>query len=491
MAPDARPRGSSRRRIDFPASPLLESRLERTSSDLPSPSETDTVPGLPLIWGQITITNPGTADALAILALRRWYESLSLTSPRPEPSAVPFVAWLAGLASAFGLALFLQGPRRAIGQFLDVRGHVRLLQAAILRLRNAARMVAVLFGLVVVAWTTGQFAHYNDPGRLEDLYVITATRSLFELAVDLGVLAAIVPLRDLIGLGDLILLLVAATILVFKLSADRWGGIDNPYDDIENPLPYWVTPCWVAAWLYAMYRFASLIVPDTGGLPWGIGFFPEILVVPLFMALADGIILAWVLVELRNATLTDSGVDTLDVRGAVALWPAAVLACVAVLPARYVATATWLALNDLPTTLTAFARPLLAALVDGWGLVALQSAALATTALVGGVAWCGGGVRAAVHSYLGLVRVEGGRVVALLMLAGAASGALTALATLVVLSLPKQPWLLAAADSYAHYATLPIGLITLAALVELGMRALPRATVAELPVVAEAETAVI
>ena len=39
--------------------------------------------------------------------------------------------------------------------------------------------------------------------------------------------------------------------------------------------------------------------------------------------------------------------------------------------------------------------------------------------------------------------------------------------------LPTQTWVLAAADSYAHYATLPVGLLMLAGLVELGERSLP------------------
>ena len=56
------------------------------------------------------------------------------------------------------------------------------------------------------------------------------------------------------------------------------------------------------------------------------------------------------------------------------------------------------------------------------------------------------------------------------------AGGGAALAYLLVLSLPASPWVLAAADGYAHYATLPVGLLLLAALVELGERALPAAT---------------
>ena len=53
-------------------------------------------------------------------------------------------------------------------------------------------------------------------------------------------------------------------------------------------------------------------------------------------------------------------------------------------------------------------------------------------------------------------------------------GATSGLAYFAVLAMPMQSWVLLAADSYAHYASLPIGLIGLAALVELGSRsALP------------------
>jgi len=42
--------------------------------------------------------------------------------------------------------------------------------------------------------------------------------------------------------------------------------------------------------------------------------------------------------------------------------------------------------------------------------------------------------------------------------------------------MPASTWILNAADSYAHYLSLPIGLWTLAALIELGERSLPEAT---------------
>jgi hypothetical protein len=89
------------------------------------------------------------------------------------------------------------------------------------------------------------------------------------------------------------------------------------------------------------------------------------------------------------------------------------------------------------------------------------------------VAWSRGGVGAALRGYIRLLRAEGGRLVAVLAWSGLACGGLSALAYATVLAHPPQPWVLTAADSYAHYATLPIGLAALAALVELGGRAGP------------------
>ncbi|MFO0951725.1 MAG: hypothetical protein U0835_11370 [Isosphaeraceae bacterium] len=48
----------------------------------------------------------------------------------------------------------------------------------------------------------------------------------------------------------------------------------------------------------------------------------------------------------------------------------------------------------------------------------------------------------------------------------------------MVMSLPVSTWVVAAADGYAHYATLPVGLWLLSALVEVSERSLPSADLA-------------
>jgi hypothetical protein len=98
-------------------------------------------------------------------------------------------------------------------------------------------------------------------------------------------------------------------------------------------------------------------------------------------------------------------------------------------------------------------------------------------------------VSGAVRGYLRLISAEGGHLLALLILAGLTAGSLSSLAYLLVLALPSQSWVLAAADGYSHYATLPIGLLMLAAFVELGERSLPTATLIHSEAVSLVQTA--
>ena len=159
--------------------------------------------------------------------------------------------------------------------------------------------------------------------------------------------------------------------------------------------------------------------------------------------------------------------------------PSAALACVLAYPARYVGTAAWLSLVNLPasyasgTWVATYLRWQL-----GWGLVYLQGAALVFAGLFGAVAWCRGTPGDALRGYLRMLSSEGGHLVAALAGGGLVAGALSAVAYLIVLSLPASTWALHAADSYAHYATLPVGLILMAALIELGERSLPSASLA-------------
>jgi hypothetical protein len=442
-----------------------------------------------LLWAQVV---PGTDPrAVQLMALRRWFAGLTLCSPEAYPSRFGLWAWLAGLGALLLLALAVQGPLRAIRQLLDVPGHARVAVAALGRLRRSARAVAVLLGAAVLSWTGWQFRFFASQERLEDLAILLKTRSVGEVAAEQGLLAALTPLRDLCGLGDTLVLLVAASVVVFKLSADRWGsgiGAKAAADALEmGPAegpPPWTTFAWGGAWLYALYRLAGHVL-QPGGLPPASCLVIESAVVPPLMLLADALVLAWVLLELRQADAepTDGGLGP-DVAAAVALIPGAALACLAALPARYAAVFAWLVPEPLRGV-----EPLgtaLRGLIPGRGLIVLQAGSLALLGVAGVVAlgrgrWVAGVFR--------LLRAEGGRLVAAVAGASAAAGCLSAAAYAAVLSLPAQPWVLNAADSYAHYATLPLGLLLLATLVELASRALPAPppSAEGLPVPEEAE----
>jgi hypothetical protein len=217
------------------------------------------------------------------------------------------------------------------------------------------------------------------------------------------------------------------------------------------------------------------MLAGTNGLPPGGCIIFEALLVPLMMLLADGLLVGWVVVELRSAGPTLSGEPGLDVHGILELLPGSVLVCLTALPGRYAAVSTWLLVGHVPSFVV---QSGLGVFLNGWGVVIVQGVALLFFGLVGGLAWSRGSWRAALNGYGRLLRAEGGRVAALALGTCFVCGCVSALSYVVLLSLPVSAWLLNAADAYAHYATLPLALVAIAALIELGERSLPLATLA-------------
>ena len=433
-------------------------------------------------------TAPGSASpapsggSTLMLSLRRWYSSLTLSSP----DAISGLAWLwailLGLAGLTLLAMLFQGPFRTLRQLLDIAGHVRLFSAAMDRIRRSGRLLAIVIGMTVVTWTTHQMLTYADPQGREDLLLLLKGRHSVQLAIEQGALAAATPLRDIVGLGNFVPMLIGAAILTFQYSSDRWGSVSRVISARATRDAVWGTVSWGAAALYAVYRtigmiYGSFDLPLGGCLGLEIGL--EVLVVPILMPLADGLLLAWVAVELRNAGLSETAENgSIDVAGTVALMPAAAVACVLMMLGRYVATLT--ALLSPYVNMTSAANYMRWQL--GWGVVDMQAAGLMAVGLAAPLAWCRGTVRSLFEGYGRLLRQEGGRLVGLLIGTGAMGAAMSAVAYVLVLSLPTQSWVLSAADAYAHYATLSIGLLTLAGLVELGERSLPAASSASSPI---------
>ncbi len=420
------------------------------------------------LWAQVPGTDP---NAIPALALQRWFAGVTLCSPESAPSRFGLLAWLTALGVLLVLAIVVQGPKRALGQLVDVPGHLRVAASAARRVRRATWLVAILLGAAVVAWTGWQALGHARAENLDSLAILRKNKTTVELGLEQGALAALTPLRDLTGLGDWLLLLLAAGLLVFKLSADRWGGAPRSWRStpLGTPVagsepPPWTTAAWGAAWLYLLYRLVGYLMPPADEPPGGC-LVLEAVAVPLVMLAADGLLFGWVLQELRRAwDAPPDGAESIDLVGSVSLWPRAMLACLLTIPARYVATAAFLAWPYLKPMAGLQIQALEYTLLRGRGLIVLQAGALVLLPLAGVAAWPRLGL---LSGTLRLLRAEGARLVAVIGGAGLAIGATTALATIAVLALPPQPWVLAASDSYAHYASLPLGLVLLATLIEL------------------------
>jgi hypothetical protein len=390
------------------------------------------------------------------------------------------------------VAVVLQGLFPALSQLFDLRGHIELVRLASQRVWRAGRLVAAAITVTVLAWTGSQtlgfLADKADRGKA-DLTLLTRSRGRAELALEQGILAGLTPLRDLAGLGDNLLLLTFGVYLVFRASSGMMP-VPGPIPgrpgqkasfsrllDRSAGISGWSTWVWGCGSLYILYR---LVARASGSvdLPLGGCLVVEAILVPLIMVVCDGFLLAWVLTELRKAGFDDSGGEQFHPAHALELMPAACLGCALALPARYVGTMIFLALRHLPTSIGTSSVGRFIRWQFGWGLIDLQGASLVVIGLVGVVAWSRGSLSEVLVGSKRLLQSQGGHLTAAIAMAGVAACSLAGLAYSVVLLLPPAGWVLPAADSYAHYATLPVGLWTLAALIELAQRSLPVASLA-------------
>jgi hypothetical protein len=432
------------------------------------------------------LSNPA---ALASLALRRWFAGLTLCSPQAIPDLHGLWAFVAGLAGLLVLAMVFQGPLTALQQLLDVGAHISLARRATGRVWKAGRLVAAAITFTVLAWTGGQTMSFlgerPEKGRA-DLTVLSRSRARGELALDQGLLAALTPLRDVAGLADNLPLLLCAVYLVFRASAGTLapaGPVEAGLGEkpsagrwAQRPRTFsgWSNVIWGCGALYALYRVVARF-SGSAELPLGGCLVIEALVIPLIMMVCDGFLLAWILAELRDASFDNLREDRFHPAFAFDLMPAAALGCALALPARYVATLVMLTYQHLPTSVISTPVGSFIRWQLGWGLIDLQALSLVFLGLVGVTAWTRGSLADALSGYARLLRRQGGHLVAALAMAGAASCLLGALIYPVMLLLPPAGWVLSAADSYSHYLTLPVGLWTLAALIDLAQRSLPAA----------------
>jgi len=437
---------------------------------------------LPALLAQAGGGSPASAAASAYLALRRWSGGLTLAPSGPAPDWGVVSVLLVALTATAILAIVFQGPSTFARQCFDLRETARLVREATGRVWMARRLVVVLLISSVVSWTgalaLGFFSGDAERGR-SDLLSLKRSRGPSELVLEHAALAATTPLRDLAGLGDnLPLLATALVVLLWAMRAN--GDLSDRRDAIAPaappPVEDWTaipalipTTCVV---LYLLYRMFTKVA-GAGDLPVGNCLILEVLLIPGLMLACDGLLLAWVLTEIRGAGGQQDTDAILDVRPAIQLMPAACLACFAALPARYLATVLLLASQHVPSSWLATRSGDLLRWGLGPGLYIVQGASLAALGLVGAVAWSRGDLRGAGRGFQRTVSRQGGRLFLVAAFAAVASAGASGAAYILILLIPAAGWVLPTADAYSHYATIPVGLWTLAAVVLLAEKSLP------------------
>lgn len=439
------------------------------------------------VWAQAG-SGLGTPTSLVILVPRRWYSSLTLSSADAVPSLQPLWMFLGALGTLLLVSMAMQGPREALGQLFDLPGHLRLLGRSTIRLRQSSRLVGAIIGFTVLSWTAAQTLTFRMEQGREDLVLLRKSRGVTEFGLEQGVHGALTPFRDIAGLGDNLALLIVASVLLFRSMGEpqnqgsrhgKEGSEAMIFDGSAGSRPTRVFLLCGCTASYLIYRLVGRALGSVE-LPLGGCLTLEVVLIPAVMLVCDGFLLSWVLTELRDSEFTaGKDLESLgNVSHAVELTPAGMLTCVSLLPARYAATFALLSLDHLPPEFrgTEVGRYLRWQL--GPGLAVLQAVGLVFAGLAAVAVWSRGTVWRLPSGWVRLITAEGGRIVASLATMGIAAGVFAAIPYLFLLLLPVQTWVLAAADSYSHYATLPVAFWGLAALIDLGRSALPVAPVA-------------
>jgi hypothetical protein len=402
------------------------------------------------------------------------------------------LGWLGVLAVVTAL---LQGDRKKwLRGLVDIRGHFEQLGAGLEILRRNKRPLWVILAAAVMGWTGWSLGVWQDAASKDELEGMLAVHenSATALAASHGLAAAIVPLRDFVGLGDLMPLVLGACVLLFARTAELAQHLRNRMRTIENTrLKRRIGTIWIGLIVLAAYRGLIFLV-SPGNAPMADCMFINAVAMPLLTLVADGLLLSWVLTEFGRGLLNHFDWEPSDSVAFVRSIPAAMLACGLANPGRYVLLACAIAeaqFNASSTWPAARWEPIL------WGCTIGQVAGLTWFAFPAVIAVCRRGrLLDTFHSYVTLLRRAGGQVVGL-----------TALAILLNLlallpfywifgTMQRETWSLLGAASYGHYTTLIVGIILLAGTTQLAYQELgieeeqgPIPTLLETPVDAMAQ----
>jgi hypothetical protein len=419
-----------------------------------------------LLFAQSTSTDAN----LAPLARRILRGGLGTAPGSSGDLLLLVLGWLAVLGIGTGL---LQGDwKKWLRGLIDIRGHFEQLGAGLEILRRNKRPLWVILAAAVMGWTGWSLGVWQDTASRDELEAMLAVHenSASSFAAAHALAAAIVPLRDLVGLGELIPLMLGACVLLFARTAELAQHLRFKTRAVEAAaLKRRIGTIWVGLIILAAYR-ALVFLVSAGNAPLADCAYVNTVAVPVLTLAADGLLLSWVLTEFGRGLMNHFDWEPDDSIAFVRSMPAAMLACALANPGRYVILACAIAeaqFNASSTWPASRWAPIL------WGCTIAQVFGLAWFALPAVVAVSRRGRLLDVfRSYLALLRRAGGQVVGLT--------ALAILLNLIVLfpfywifgTMQRETWSLLGAASYGHYATLLVGIILLAGTTQLAYQEL-------------------
>lgn len=412
-----------------------------------------------------------SADAM-ILSLKRWVGQGTLTTPRAT-SSVDLLAsyWLILLAAMIVSLALIQGPRRFFGGLLRRSELETTLGMGLRRLRDRLVLPMALFGLVLCSWSTSQLLQYGATVNFDALVLTLRGKTSTTFALEQGILSALTLLRDLVNLADIWPMVAASLFFAFRYSSQAQWVPNSTKTRSQKRAQLLVQIYWIVSSVWLVYRLV-LGVSGDGGLPLHSGAWFEVMIEPLTMLFLDSTLLAWVVVELRDSTAKRNDRLAPDTQSVFDLFPAIFVVCIVLAPARIFSHVVWLTWNSVLEMLGDSAQ-LSGQTVEwviwalSWGLIDLQIVAVPLAILSGAVAFGGGSIGSTLGVAWRSLRDRGSLYFLVTLVFAAFSFLSSSALTVLMLSHPAEPWVLMAADFYAHLASLGLGLWYLSCLIEL------------------------
>lgn len=419
-----------------------------------------------------TFTGSGNVGDLGPITfeLRHWLARGVLGRPDGADGFREAIFWL---LVGFGLlaVLALAAQRTAFpGQLFDLPSRIALWRKSLDRFSLLGRLIALALLLTMLEWTIAQSVEYLQAARnptagdpLAGIRTALLPSGAADRAREWGATAALIPFGAILSLSAYGLLGLVMAIRIFQAGSDV--VIQRSLDEGDAALPPLANLAWAGLGLVVASHIAAgerpMAVPMKNCLPmyW--------LALPILTWIADAALLAWVAIEIRNASVAAPDTAPMDVPGLARALPAAMLVCLLALPGRYLAMTVWMMPGWMTVKVGTDADLLtwvFRAQGVGWALGG---------ALLGAFVWTDGRARSAIRNAHRTLKARGGHVVGLMVETSLLAG-LGAWATYrILLNLPMQSWTLNAADAYASYVALGIGAVGLAAMVENARLALP------------------